>query len=308
MIKITHKDLDKFANEHYLAIKDYIENHSRKYTIKKIDEEIENCFGEKWDLKKIILAKPSELEFLTTIYKGKYCKNFGYFETLYNYFTAKNKFQLNTRPYNAYELIKKLNIIVCPYCDRNTIYNLKYSSKRTSELDHFYPKSKYPFLAISFYNLVASCKICNHIKRDNDKKNYINPYDTRFDMNKNAKFSIKIYNSNFYTSTSNFKLTCKIDKKILIDEKERIKNNIKDFQLFDLYQNHKDIVLETIQKQIVYNDSYIEELMRNYDGTLFKNEGDLMRLISCGYGSEEDIGKRPLLKLIGDISKELDFV
>ena len=47
--------------------------------------------------------------------------------------------------------------------------------------------------------------------------------------------------------------------------------------------------------------------MRNYEGTLFKNEGDLMRLISCGYGSEEDIGKRPLLKLIGDISKELDF-
>ena len=204
--------------------------------------------------------------------------------------------------------LAKLNVTICPYCNRNTVYNLKYTNKRTSELDHFYPKSQYPFLAMSFYNLVPSCKVCNHIKNDKSHKEYINPYDDRFDFNKNVKFSIKIKNSKFYYSQDGFKLTCKIDNNASKEEKIRIKNNIKDFKLFDLYQNHKDIVLELIQKQIVYNDSYIEELMKNYEGTLFKNEEDLMRFITCNYISEDDINKRPLSKLTKDISKELDLI
>jgi len=310
MIKITNNDLDKFANEHYETIKDYIENHSTKYPIKTINEWINNCFGKGLNFKKIILAKPKELEYLAMIYKSKCCNEFKYFKTLYNYFIEINetKFEIDNKPYNAYELIRKLNIIVCPYCNRNTIYNLKYSNKRTSELDHFYPKSRYPFLAISFYNLVPSCKICNHIKSDNDDNAYINPYDDRFDMNKNMKFSMEIDNIKFYYSIHGFKLDCKIATTLNQNEKNRIQNNIKDFKLDDLYQNHKDIVLELIQKQIVYSDSYIKELMKNYEGTLFKNEEDLMRFITCSYINDEDINKRPLSKLIKDISEELGLI
>jgi hypothetical protein len=50
------------------------------------------------------------------------------------------------------------------------------------------------------------------------------------------------------------------------------------------------------------------ELMQNYEGTLFKNEEDILRLITCGYVDDKDLHKRPLSKLIKDISEELELL
>ena len=88
----------------------------------------------------------------------------------------------------------------------------------------------------------------------------------------------------------------------------RAKNNIKSFELNTLSQNHKDIVLELIQKEAIQNESYLDELLTQYEGTLFKNREDLQRLISGGYVSDEEIGKRPLSKLIKDISEKLGLL
>lgn len=44
-----------------------------------------------------------------------------------------------------------------------------------------------------------------------------------------------------------------------------------------------------------------------YSGTLFSSKEELMRLITCGYISDDDINKRPLSKLIKDISEDLGF-
>ena len=314
MIQIKHPHLEQFAQEHYEAIKNYIDTKA-KIKIETIDSWIHGCFGKEWDFKSLIMANPNELEKLSKIYKIKSCHDFKYFHTLYDYLNnyREKKFFLyddkkEEKYYRAYELIKKLNISICPYCNRNTIYNLRYSKQRTSELDHFYPQSKYPFFALSFYNLIPSCKVCNKIKLDSNDKEYINPYDDKFDMNKHMKFSLKLKDSTFYHSLDGFRLNCKFDDDIADDEKQRIKNNIKDFKLHDLYQNHKDIVLELIQKNAIYNDSYINELMTQYEGTLFKNREDLLRHITCGYITDEEIGKRPLSKLIKDISQELQLI
>lgn len=77
------------------------------------------------------------------------------------------------------------------------------------------------------------------------------------------------------------------------------------FNIKNLYEEHKDVVSELFQKAEIYNDSYIDELMQKYEGTLFKNREDLLRLVTCGYVSDEDLHKRPLSKLIKDISEEL---
>lgn len=39
--------------------------------------------------------------------------------------------------------------------------------KTMCDLDHFYEKSEYPVLAISFYNLIPVCHYCNHTKGTN---------------------------------------------------------------------------------------------------------------------------------------------
>jgi len=314
MIKIQNEHLEKYAQEHYEAIANYFSNRKTKYSIKTINDWIENCFSKDWDFKKMILAQPKELEELSKIFKFKCCNDFSCFHGYYNYlnqYKEEKYFNIingEKRPYNAYQLLENLKVFVCPYCNRNTIYNIKTTQKRTSELDHYYPQSKYPFLALSFYNLVPSCKVCNKIKLDNDDKKYINPYDNRFDMNKNMKFSLKIEDSTFYHAVKGFTIEYKYDEKISDDEKNRIVNNLDDFELKDLYQNHKDIVLELIQKEAIYNESYLNELLTQYEGTLFKNREDLQRLISGGYISDDELGKRPLSKLIKDISTELGII
>jgi hypothetical protein len=58
-------------------------------------------------------------------------------------------------------------LLVCPMCDgkKPDIRN----GRRLSDLDHFLPKSKYPFLAIHPRNLVPVCLECNErIKGDQD--------------------------------------------------------------------------------------------------------------------------------------------
>ena len=191
--------------------------------------------------------------------------------------------------------MKDLHISTCPYCNRNTVYNLENSNGRTSEIDHFHPKGKYPYFAISFYNLIPSCKVCNKLKMEDEIG--VNPYESSFDED----FKILVKNSKFYYSVDGFDLEIKSDD-------AKVQKQIDTFKLDDLYQNHKDIVLELIQKNAIYNESYLNELMTQYEGTLFKNKEDLQRLISGGYISDEEIGKRPLSKLVKDISEELGLL
>ncbi len=198
--------------------------------------------------------------------------------------------------YNAYKLVKDLNISTCPYCNRRTIYNLQKSKGRTSEIDHFYSKEKYPYFAISFYNLIPSCKVCNKLKMEDEVA--IHPYERGFE---NTNFKLKIKDSTFYHSVNGFDLEFK-------SKDNQIDKQIETFKLNDLYQNHKDIILELIQKEAIYNESYLDELLTQYEGTLFKNREDLQRLISGGYVSDEEIGKRPLSKLVKDISDELGLI
>ena len=91
--------------------------------------------------------------------------------------------------------------------------------------------------------------------------------------------------------------------------KEKVVNShIETFNIQNLYNEHKDIVLELIQKAQIYNESYIDELYQKYEGTLFKNREDVLRHITGGYIEDKDINKRPLSKLIKDISEELDLI
>lgn len=87
---------------------------------------------------------------------------------------------------NGYEKLKRkaefyaaLDVKVCPYCNRCLIEPINDGVvKKTvvGELDHFYCKSKYPYLAVSLYNLVPSCGICNGKSR----KGEIDFYGTMF--------------------------------------------------------------------------------------------------------------------------------
>lgn len=303
MIQIKNNNLDELAKKYYKKIKDFITQNNTKYNLDNINCDLVNLFDK--DLEEIVISKPSSLRELIKISPSVYTNEIIELKDLYNSF--RNKW--------GYDLLNDLNLKVCPFCNREYIFKftdkLKSENRIIATLDHYYDKDRYPFLAVSFFNLIPSCSICNskfkHTKNFYEEI-HLHPYEN--DFNKKAKFTHFFQDSNeqnkHYSIFSKDRISLELN---LIDKDDfKTKNTIETFRLNELYNEHKDIVVELIQKAEIYNDSYIDELMTNYEGTIFKNREDLMRLITCGYVNDEDINKRPLSKLTKDISEELGLI
>jgi len=69
----------------------------------------------------------------------------------------------------AYHISSKRNVTVCPYCNRQYIFTVIPSKGRVRpQFDHYFPKKEYPYLALSLYNMIPSCSICNMAKSSLD--------------------------------------------------------------------------------------------------------------------------------------------
>ncbi|MBP3206681.1 MAG: hypothetical protein J6M21_00295 [Campylobacter sp.] len=204
---------------------------------------------------------------------------------------AKNAF--------AKKHIQNLGVKVCPYCNRNYVVNFKKNGKleRTAEFDHFYPKDQYPYFAVCIYNLIPCCHICNH-RKSNSSKEILNPFKESF--NDKVKITFNPNSHKFYHDEKEIKLE-------FISNDNKAKNHIDIFNLKRLYRQHKDLVVELIQKAYIYNDSHLDELLHKYEGKLFKNKEDLIRLIIGVDYCDENINNRPFNKLMKDIADDLDL-
>lgn len=84
---------------------------------------------------------------------------------------------------NTQEFYNATSIEVCPYCN-HVLIGPKSKDKKdysTGQLDHFYCKELYPYLALTLSNLVPSCGGCNGTGKgkgqdDMLRKDAVNPY------------------------------------------------------------------------------------------------------------------------------------
>ena len=95
----------------------------------------------------------------------------------------------------------ELKIYTCHYCDMAYINvyteNSKGVAKSQFDIDHFLPKGKCPPVALSLFNFVPSCPVCNErIKREglpnvklNDLK-FLSPSSFAFDLHKRIKVKL----------------------------------------------------------------------------------------------------------------------
>ena len=88
------------------------------------------------------------------------------------------------------DVLKKIKVTVCPYCNRQYIFTLS-KGKARPQLDHYYPKSKYPYLALSLYNLIPSCSTCNMAKSSLDTMETPILYPYEEEMGDDIKFEIR---------------------------------------------------------------------------------------------------------------------
>ncbi|MEZ7499606.1 hypothetical protein QO200_12765 [Flavobacterium sp. Arc3] len=216
--------------------------------------------------------------------------------------------------WKAYELGKKLSINVCPYCNRSYTFIVGNDIIKGTrfEYDHFFSQTDYPYLSLSFYNLIPSCHICNSNFKGDKKfslENNIHPYLEGF--SNEIVFSIKPRNINFINGKStSYRIRFKKGENPTWSN-EKIKSafeNITTFQLTKLYNMHKDYVDEIIMKGMIYSPAYINALYMQFQGTLFNSESDVKRFVTGNYVDESDYSKRVLSKLSADISKELGLI
>ena len=73
-----------------------------------------------------------------------------------------------------YPLFDKLGLKACVYCNIQTAIFEGRSVNYT--LDHFYCKSKHPYLCLSFFNLYPCCQRCNGKKSNDESNGYFELY------------------------------------------------------------------------------------------------------------------------------------
>ena len=95
----------------------------------------------------------------------------------------------------------ELKIYTCHYCDMAYINvyteNSKGVAKSQFDIDHFLPKGKCPPVALSLFNFVPSCPVCNErIKREDlpyvnlNELKYLSPSSFAFDLHKRIKVKL----------------------------------------------------------------------------------------------------------------------
>lgn len=207
------------------------------------------------------------------------------------------------------DFIRQLNIKVCPYCNRNYIFNFTKNSKQeaTAQLDHFFDKKTYPYLAVSIYNLIPSCSTCNQ-RKSAKKEDIFYPYRDSF--NKKANFRIDgimslsgLHNQNIgFFDESRLQLT--IEAK---SDKDMVEKHIDVFNLKNIYNEHRDVIAEILKKATIYSDDYAEEIVGSFKN-VFKDEDDFLSSVFCTALADEEINNRPLSKLTKDILEQLEII
>lgn len=125
-------------------------------------------------------AVRKKLESITTFLRGKswiftesYSSKFPYWvnmlESAFDYDYVSKHF--------AYEICDCYGVKFCPYCNDEPIHIINSSRKKyRPHLDHFLPKSRYPFLGVSLHNLIPAGTRCNsYFKLMRDTLNASNP-------------------------------------------------------------------------------------------------------------------------------------
>lgn len=168
-------------------------------------------------------------------------------EEIIRYIFNYDSFKDNESEWNRHKIIYLMGVEVCPYCNRNYITNYLYRGKEktTADLDHFYCQDKYPYLALSIYNFIPSCQVCNSrfkIAKDFLEKSHIIPYKEGFD--RDAIFRTKSNKDSTIDYILGKDLNFDIEIKINTDyedKKERIENSIDTFKLEELYNEKKSM-------------------------------------------------------------------
>lgn len=253
------------------------------------------------NLKRIVCAKPNEFDLITTkiftilnvndLYTiiGNEVKQTSFGKLLSDKFLNYNGLRKSNYAINLYKSMG-FEKCYCPYCNDNKISIVQNSTstkhKLYFQLDHFYSKSKNPYFAVSFFNLIPSCSTCNSTEKGDKEfsiSTHIHPYYESFNDIYRFKVPLKSI------------LTAKVTEFVI--NNNQIKPNdltINDLNIFHRY---------------VHNVDKIEKLIKFYLNYCKKDPLELKEIIFEVLNVPEtisDILKKENGKFLRDIAYQLD--
>lgn len=203
----------------------------------------------------------------------------------------------------SYSISRIKHTNVCPYCNRQYTLTIEHTDEEGNvvehiakpHFDHWYPKEAFPLLALSFYNLVPSCSVCNSSIKGNivmGASRFVHPYNQPDGYEPGFHFRV------LFRGDMDFELyeTRPTDR--------REENMLKAFYLQDAYKYHEHLEVEDLVKlQRAYSGRYLSKLMKNILNDLLPkmNVREIIRIV---FGAEIDaahMNDRPLSKLKKDL-------
>lgn len=208
--------------------------------------------------------------------------------------------------YDAYRLAENLNINTCAYCNRlytktviNETENGKISKLTRPTFDHWFPQSKNPILALSFYNLIPSCNVCNSsLKSSTDMtlENNLHPY---INQDINFQFSYKLNSIDKYDFTI---------KNIGDDLNTKSKNTADFFKLKEIYETHINEVEDLLKIKKAYSVTYLKSMKAFFKDSSGLSNEEVYRLAFGTEINESKFERRPLSRMKRDILIELGII
>ncbi|OQC16068.1 MAG: hypothetical protein BWX73_00908 [Lentisphaerae bacterium ADurb.Bin082] len=164
--------------------------------------------------------------------------------------------------WGAGKYLRALRIRYCAYCNAESVsafddingHLVSGDYSHHTAFDHFYEKTKYPFLALTLRNLVPACFRCNTMIRNAKplNKQCLNPYDGSFDELVSFKYDKKTVEE-YYWKYDPKHLLLESRNPLLTNNNPAIVLN-DEFRILDCYKTLYDVEIgEFYRKLIWYN-------------------------------------------------------
>ena len=206
--------------------------------------------------------------------------------------------------YSAYQLSKTLDRYTCTYCNRSftsTVFHDGDTPVIRPTLDHWFPKSEYPLLAVSFYNLVPSCYPCNSSVKGSfipQLGTHIHPYA---DPTQTSDFEFD-YN---YTSLKGYRISV-IDTPNGKKLGSKAKATLEEMHMDDIYSSNISELRDLLTIKKNYSTKYVSIMQGILKVKMSKAE--VYRILFGAIYDQESFHKRPLSKFKYDILKKLGML
>jgi hypothetical protein len=312
MLSVFHSNYKSQVNLHTECILRYCERPRNTVYIKdKFDAVVSDYFSTiVADFKELVSASPETLFNIRELFDGltndekSDINDRLNLKGLYDRFIKKEDAFLQSDEksiYNSDYLISKVNFGTCPYCNEmnlHSFFSLKHNGERRNfDWDHIIHKDDYPFLAISFYNLVPSCKVCNFLKKNETID--LSPYE-KFEVDELYKFYVSGQSTDFLKEIDSIELF------LIVSQSEQGKKigDIIDITCMDKrYAAQKVFISNLLNKKRIYQSPLWESISNLITQEISLEQSDIDMLLFTQYSSSLDYFKSPYSKLTSDILK-----